>query len=71
VLGALAVEEVLALGLGELVYLGTGESSKQFFGKLMLDRLACDGSLASEEAVKRQLWQWTTNLRCAGGPRTS
>jgi hypothetical protein len=36
----LLVEEVLALGLDELVDLSTGEASEELLGKLMRDRLA-------------------------------
>jgi uncharacterized membrane protein len=61
VLSALTVEEVLALGLGELVNFSTGESNKQFFGELMLDWLACEGGLVSDEAGKG---------RCGCGLRT-
>ena len=40
-LGTLAVDEVLALGLGELVDFSTSEPDEEFLGELMLDRLAC------------------------------
>lgn len=41
VLGLLAVEEVEALGLEELVDLGAGNASKSLLGEGVLDGLAC------------------------------
>lgn len=41
VLGLLAVEEVEALGLEELVDLGAGNASKSLLGKGVLNGLAC------------------------------
>jgi hypothetical protein len=40
VLGLLAVEEVLALGLGEAVDFTTGEASEELLGELVGDGLA-------------------------------
>jgi hypothetical protein len=40
VLGLLPVDEIHALGLGQLVNLGTGETDKHLLGKLMGDGLA-------------------------------
>jgi hypothetical protein len=40
VLGLLAVEEVLALGLSKLVDLSTSETSEELLGELMGDGLA-------------------------------
>jgi hypothetical protein len=42
-LGLLFVEPVLALGLGELVDFGAGETGEQFFGELVGDWLAWRG----------------------------
>jgi hypothetical protein len=42
-LGLLLVEPVLALGLGELVDLGTGEASKDLLSELVGDGLAWKG----------------------------
>ena len=39
-LGTLTVEEVLALGLSELVNLSTGKASEELLGELVRDRLA-------------------------------
>jgi hypothetical protein len=44
-LGALAVDEVGALGLGELVDLGGGEAGEELLGELVGDGLACEGML--------------------------
>lgn len=41
VLGSLAVKEVLALGLGELVDLSTGEARNELLGELVRDWLSC------------------------------
>lgn len=41
VLGLLAVEEVLALGLGESVDLGTGEAGEELLGESVGDGLTC------------------------------
>lgn len=40
VLGLLPVDEIHALGLGQLVNLSTGETDKHLLGKLMGDGLA-------------------------------
>ena len=40
-LGLLAVNEVHALGLGELVDLSTCKANEDLLGKLVRDRLAC------------------------------
>jgi hypothetical protein len=42
VLSLLAVNEVQALGLGELVDLSTGNTNKELLGELMGDWLACN-----------------------------
>lgn len=41
VLGLLAVDEVHALGLGQLVHLSTSETDKELLGELMGDGLSC------------------------------
>lgn len=41
-LGALAVDVVGALGLGELVDLSTGETGEELLGELVGDWLACE-----------------------------
>jgi hypothetical protein len=41
VLGLLAVDEVHALGLGQLVNLSTSETDKELLGELMGDGLSC------------------------------
>jgi hypothetical protein len=41
VLGLLAVDEVHALGLSQLVNLSTGETDEELLGELMGDRLSC------------------------------
>jgi hypothetical protein len=43
VLGLLAVDEVHALGLGQLVDLSTSETDKELLGELMGDGLSCLG----------------------------
>jgi hypothetical protein len=42
VLGLLAVDEVHALGLGQLVDLSTSETDKELLGELMGDGLSCE-----------------------------
>jgi hypothetical protein len=37
----LAVDEVLALGLGKLIGFGSSKTGQHLFGKLVLDYLAC------------------------------
>jgi hypothetical protein len=54
VLGLLAVDEVHALGLGQLVNLSTGNTDKELLGELMGDRLACG---ASELVVQSCEWR--------------
>ena len=41
VLGLLTINEVHALGLGELVDLSTGETSEELLGELVGDGFAC------------------------------
>lgn len=58
VLGLLTVDEVHALGLGQLVNLSTGKTNEHLLGELMGDWLACkvlefEIALASE--VKRTI----------------
>jgi hypothetical protein len=42
VLGLLAVDEVKALGLGQLVDLSAGEANEELLGELVGDGLACE-----------------------------
>jgi hypothetical protein len=41
-LGSLSVEEVLTLGLGELVDFSTSKACEHLLGKCVSDRLACN-----------------------------
>lgn len=58
VLGLLTVDEVHALGLGQLVNLSTGKANEHLLGELMGDWLACkilEFEVASEKEVKRTI----------------
>jgi hypothetical protein len=70
VLGLLAVEEVLALGLGEAVDFTTGEASEELLGELVGDGLAWWGVSVSGLVVGFRL-VGSTYPPCAACPRTS
>lgn len=65
VLGTLAVDEVLALRLGELVDLGSGETSEELLGEGVLDGLACS-ILEMDDRSRKAV---VTYPACVGGPR--